>query len=328
MAANPDAPPAAGIEERSGEYSSSVPRRVKVLAVAVLAVMLVLIVYGYTDRPWSGRIGVSDKKFWDYLDLLIVPAALALVVYWLNRRQIERDQQAEDAQQVRALAVESQRAQDEALQAYLDQMGQLLLEHALREARPGDALSTVARARTLTVLGRLDGGRKRSVLQFLYEADLIKKDRLVVDLEQADLRGAELDSISMPNINLYRVDLRWANVNYSNLHSANLHLAELGEANLNATDLGGADMRQAYLQGARLTSTSLRSANLRYASLEGAILRSANLENAKLQQARLRNADLTNVQGVTWEELKQQTKHIEDAIKPDGERYEEWRRGE
>lgn len=51
-----------------------------------------VIIYGYLERP--GWIGVSGKQFWDYLDLLIVPAALALGVYWLNRRQDERDQQA------------------------------------------------------------------------------------------------------------------------------------------------------------------------------------------------------------------------------------------
>ena len=32
------------------------------------------IVYGYLARP--GWIGVSDKKFWDYLELLIVPRPL------------------------------------------------------------------------------------------------------------------------------------------------------------------------------------------------------------------------------------------------------------
>jgi hypothetical protein len=36
--------------------------------------VLGVIVYGYVARP--GWVGVADKKFWDYPDLLIVPAAL------------------------------------------------------------------------------------------------------------------------------------------------------------------------------------------------------------------------------------------------------------
>jgi len=85
--------------------------------------VICVIVYGYLARP--GWIGVSGKKFWDYLELLIVPAALAVGVYLLNRAQQEREQ-----------AVESQRAQDEALQAYLDHMSQLLIEQPLRRASP------------------------------------------------------------------------------------------------------------------------------------------------------------------------------------------------
>jgi hypothetical protein len=123
------------------------------------------------------------------LELLIVPAALAIGVYWLNRAQQERERKAEDAQQERELAVASQRAQDEALQAYLDHMSQLLIEQPLRRASPGDNLSTVARARTLTVLPRLDSERKRSVLQFLYESGLIVRPRGVLNLRGQPERG-------------------------------------------------------------------------------------------------------------------------------------------
>ena len=47
----------------------------------------------------------------------------------------------------------------------------LNLEH------PDEDVRAVARARTLTALTRLDGERKRSVLQFLYESGLISKGR-------------------------------------------------------------------------------------------------------------------------------------------------------
>src|ERR671920_2561547 len=99
-----DPPPTSELEERSKEHSSSIPTRAAVLAAAVL---LGIIVYGYLDMPGSGWIGVANKKFWNYLDLLIVPAALALGVYWLNRRQNERDQQAEETQRERELEVEN-----------------------------------------------------------------------------------------------------------------------------------------------------------------------------------------------------------------------------
>ena len=112
---------------------------------------------------------------WEWVKLLIVPAMIAAGGLWFNRQQRERE-----------LETAERRAQDEALQAYLDQMSNMLLPNnerpSLYNARPGDSLSSVARARTLTVLPRLDGERKGQVLQFLYEAGLIAKDRTVLDL--------------------------------------------------------------------------------------------------------------------------------------------------
>jgi hypothetical protein len=128
--------------------TSSVPLWLVVLAVIALGGVVEVIIYGYLDRP--GWVGVSDKKFWDYLELLIVPAALAIGVASLNWAQRKREREAEEAQQERELEVESQRAQDAALQAYLDQMSQLLTDkdRPLHRAQLSDSLSTVARART------------------------------------------------------------------------------------------------------------------------------------------------------------------------------------
>ncbi len=83
-----------------------------------------------------------------------MPAALAIGVYLLNRAQRERELQAQAAQRERELEVENQRAQDVALQAYLDQMSQLLLDKdkPLRQSQAHDEARILARARTLTVL--------------------------------------------------------------------------------------------------------------------------------------------------------------------------------
>jgi hypothetical protein len=85
--------------------------------------------------------------------------------------QRERDREAEQAQRERELEVGAQRAQDDALQAYLDQMSRLLIDKGLRRATHWlDDFRVTARAQSLAVLQRLDGERKKSVLQFLYEA--------------------------------------------------------------------------------------------------------------------------------------------------------------
>jgi len=95
--------------------------------------LLIIVAYSY---EWTGFPG---KTIWNWLDLLIVPAAVAVGVLLLDQRQRKRDQQAEsdrrrreqvmeDLQRERVLAVEDERAQDTAMQAYLDRMSQLLLD--------------------------------------------------------------------------------------------------------------------------------------------------------------------------------------------------------
>ena len=251
-------PPPGAPKERAKK--SKVPGGgVAIIALGVGVGIAVILYYGYATRP--GWVGVSGKQFWDYLDLLIVPAALALGVYWLNRRQNERDQQAEDAQQERALEVENQRAQDDALQAYLDQMSQLLLgkDTPLRQSEEDSETRILARARTLTVLARMDRTRKVQVVRFLFEAGLLSSYKgeggPILYLGEADLSGVDL---STP----------FTFLNGISLGGADLHNAYLSGAYLRVTDLGGANLQDADLSGAHLTKADLGNADLRRVAQE------------------------------------------------------------
>jgi uncharacterized protein YjbI with pentapeptide repeats len=304
--------------EESDEQSSRVELWRVVLAVLVLGGVVEVLIYGYLERP--GWIGSSGKQFWDYLDLLIVPAALALGVYWLNRRQTERDQQAQDAQQERALAVESQRAQDEALQAYLDQMSQLLAdpERPLRRARPGDTLSMLARARTLTVLQRLESRLlKRSVVQFLYEAGLITKDHVVVELTGADLAKANLNEANVEEANLCGAYLARANLVKAKLRRADLSNAKLFGADLSLAKLDGANLSDAVLIGdKRSTPVQRISAPEKY-TLGGVGPKNADLSYTDLSGANLWNAYVSEKQLDSADSLI-------GATVPNGRKYENW----
>jgi hypothetical protein len=107
-----------------------------------------------------------------------------------------------EARRERELEVENQRAQDAALQAYLDQMGQLLLDkdRPLRQSKEGDEVRTLALARTSTVLGRLSSSYKSVIITFLAEAGLVQR---------VDNRGP---IIGLSNFNLYGTDLSKADI--------------------------------------------------------------------------------------------------------------------
>ena len=159
---------------------------------------------------WTGFRGMTVR---DWLDLLVVPLALVVISFLFTTQQDQRQQKIENqrAEAERELAVE--RAQDEALQAYLDQMSGLLLERDLRTSEKGSEVRTLARARTLTVMGRLDPSHKTALMQFLVEADLLRRVEgrdPIISLRDADLREADLSLADLNGANLNEADMRGA----------------------------------------------------------------------------------------------------------------------
>jgi uncharacterized protein YjbI with pentapeptide repeats len=297
VAAETDPTQASELEEGSKEHSSSIPTMAVVLATVVL---VGIIVYGYLDMPGSGWIGVANKKFWNYLDLLIVPAALALGVYWLNRRQDKRDRKVEDAQKRRELVIQDQRSQDEALQAYLDQLTLLLVTQrpqGLVRMQVDDDVRQVIQARSEPLLRSLNPTRRWSLILFLSVMGLLTKDRPLVSLAGEDLQGIDGRRAPLEDTNLVEADLSGADLNSTNLSSANLN-----GANLNGADLVNAKLNSAILIFATLSNnTDLRGADLRNADLRRANLAGANLSNADLSGTRVHHADLNgaNLSGAT-----------------------------
>jgi len=261
------------------------------------------------------------KTLWDWLQLLLVPILLAVGGFWLNqiqksreekaaehRAKIEREAAEKRAQTEREVALDNQR--EAALQAYIDKMSDLLLENKLRESPQAEA-KEVARARTFTVLPRLDALRKRSVVTFLYASGLIDKNTPIISLAGADLCGAHLREI-----NLYRAYLHEADLSEANLHKTDLSEALLDGADLWKADLSGADLHGADLDRADLSEADLSNADLHGANLDEAILRGADLHGAILNEANLQGAT-----GITAEELEKQAKSIQDATMPDGSKH-------
>jgi uncharacterized protein YjbI with pentapeptide repeats len=179
-----------------------------------------------------------------------------------NELEDQRTRQAQKLEDQRAEAerdLAAQRAQDEALQAYLDQMNYLLLEKDLRASDTDSEVRTLARARTLTVLGRLDPSRKTAVMQFLVEAELVQKVvgemEPIIGLSGADLSGADLSGANLTEANLSHVNLNSATLSNARLTKADLSHAKLvgtnlSDANLSSADLTEADLSKAYLSGA------------------------------------------------------------------------------
>lgn len=268
------------------------------------------------------------KTLWDWLQLFIVPFALAAIGLWFAAQQDAHQQQIEAKRAESEQQIEEQRAQDAALQAYLDQMSQLMLGGTLRNSEEDSEVRTLARARTRTVLARLDGPRKGSVVQFLYEADLINKKHTVVSLSDVRLHGADLSGAVLRDADLSDAILRGANLRGADLNDANLSGANLIETDLTFAILSGANMSGTYLDKADLSDANLIETDLSGAVLSGAVLRRAVLNDADLRETYLNGIDLhgadlsgavlRDARGVTAEQLEEQAPTLQGATMPGG----------
>lgn len=232
--------------------------------------VLVTVICGYAfGWPWTG---LQPRTLWDWLQLLIIPSALGLGTLWFNAQQSQRQQQLSDRQhaadQQRAneqhkveqelaeqrrktdLELSQDQQRESMLQEYLNRMSELLLEKNLRASQDGDEIRQVARARTLTVLRRLDTERKTALFRFLAEAQLVGEEHNIIDLHGADLMGADLFFAELSKTNLSET-----NLSETNLGGANMREADLGGANMRGADLNGADLSQAKLSHADLSNT-------------------------------------------------------------------------
>ena len=304
-------------------------RRQLLWAGATVGLLTIAILIGY-------RYHIT---LWDWIKLLVVPVVIAGGGIWFNRQQRERELKIAREQREQEVEIAERRTQDEALQAYLDQMSDMLIpktdQPSLYKARPGDSLSHVARALTLTVLPRLDKDRKARVVQFLYESGLIDVNRPIVamkgaDLSGTDLRGAYLSGAYLYGANLLKADLSGARLYRANLSNAYLSGAYLYGANLPKADLreailSRADLREAILNSAVLRGADLSEADLSDADLSEADLSDAHLSDAFLFRADLGEADLSGAIGITNEELDRQTDgKLRGATMPNGQKYEDW----
>ncbi len=291
------------------------------ISLSALLVVLVLLGGYKLNWGWTGFNGSnkSGKTLWDWMQLLFIPVVLAVAGFWFNHRERKaaelRTENERKAAGLRAEAereIEQQRAEADreisfdnqrevALKEYIDKLSELMLRENLRKSKPDDEVRKIAHVLTLTVLPRLDEGRKRGVLQFLYESDLIDKDTSIIDLG-----GADLSKTNLSHVNLRRASLRGAILRQVTLGGANL-----SEANLSKSDLWGANFNGAI--GGLIDLTTIGGPEfLVLDSYDGGI--KADLRGADLSEAILYGSNATR-------EQLNQAKSLKGATMPDGSRH-------
>jgi uncharacterized protein YjbI with pentapeptide repeats len=239
----------------------------------------------WRSRFW-GWTGFGEKKLWDILQIVIVPGVLAWGALYLQDSSKQREQ-----------AIADDKANQDTLVKYLDQMAELLQKGL--KTKPNPETLIIAQAKTVIALQALDPKKQHLVIQFLDAANLNTLPGEKGILHEARMSKANLNRADLSWANLSKADLDEAKLSEASLSGANFSKANLGRANLSGSDLSGANLSKADLNEAKLINAKLTDANLNEAKLIGADLSKskfmgAKLINANLNDANLSNADLSN----------------------------------
>jgi uncharacterized protein YjbI with pentapeptide repeats len=222
-------------------------------------------------KKWGINWGFANRTIFDWIMLIsqvlgaiAIPFVVTMIGLYatqqitLQQTQFTQQQaRLNDTTNKQQHQTDIQIAQDQQretiLETYIASMRDLLLNYKLRESKPSDEVQVLARAQTLSTLNELDSKRKGLLIQFLYEANLITKNHVVVQLSGANLRYIVL-SEDMRGVDLSGADLTGAEFDVLSKHIG------YGDWSRNILDLSGADLSYTTLSGVYLERRSSNQA--------------------------------------------------------------------
>jgi hypothetical protein len=302
-----------------------------VVALAAVLAFFAIVICGYLfGWKWTG---LPKRTLWDWLDVLIVPAVLAIGGYWFAEQRAKSDRH-----------IEAQRAQETALQAFLDQITHSDTYSELRTAPASGHKRAAVRAKIQTLLLQLDEVRRGVLLSSLHGVKLIRKEEIIpygYTKEESEKTGEErwrYPILRLNDLDFSRTELNPdTKLTFDDLRGIILRGAKLSRVNLSGANLRNADLRDADLSCAQLRKANPQDSewipgefhnevdkakDIRGRSASG--LLKTDLSGTNLSGAKLSTANLCGAVGITNEELEQRAASLEGATMPNGQKYEDW----
>ena len=250
-----------------------------VIALAILTVVGIVAVAYRGKWSWTGFVGTRSTKpperktLWNWLELLIVPLALAGIGLSVNARDNRQQRQRADADQALAATLAARTRST----PISHRCPSCCAETGSSGRPPGSEVAVLARTLTLTALRRLDGARKGEVVRFLAEARLVRSPRPIIDLRDADLTHVALRDARLDNVSAANADIRAADFSGAQLEDASFAGADLRRARFVASDLRRSDFSRGDLRGADFPDAWIFSVSFAKSCLTGTNFRGATL---------------------------------------------------
>ncbi|CAF3688273.1 unnamed protein product [Rotaria socialis] len=177
---------------------------------------------------------------------------------------------------------------------YIDDISRLLLRRDFN--RSDSSYLKIIRTKTLSTLRQLEIERKREIILFLYENELIQNNKCPIEelvaLDNGDLIGIEFKhsmTFRCELVNLYLASILVSNIIFNDcqLRNADFNGASMVQATFNDSIMSSGNFMNSDLTGASFNENNMR--NIKFA---GATLTRARICNSILEQVDFTNADL------------------------------------
>jgi uncharacterized protein YjbI with pentapeptide repeats len=256
-------------------------------------------------RTFCGMTFLQASKS---MSSLLLPLMLGIftVVITINQQNAAKQQRAEDrktAEEHRRLEREiaAERYRDDIFDAYIKEMGQLLENHS-GSLVSNQVLMTLARAKTLNIIRRLDPQRNIRIIRFLHESEQLSgtREQRSLDLSTAELPnidfrhlaiyGKQLDNISLAstflsNATFISLGMKHNNFSRTLLNDSSLSSTQLENVEFSFAELNDVNFISARLSHVNFSHTTFNDSNLSYTWLENVNFSTARFYNVNFSSA-------------------------------------------
>lgn len=310
----------------------SVARNNPVAALLAIVFGLIIVFFAwqviFKFESWFVKVLGFNQPLWAWMDLLIVPVALAVAAYIFSKLQKENEQRVAERREEENRLRDDEKQSRDAYQKFVDSMENYFLNNESQLFQETHPIRLMAQAKTKHALSISNKAWRPLFFQFLLDSGLTTaingENKIGVGiLQKADLCLINLDDADLSNADLQQVNLKCSRLRKTILSGVDLSDAKLINAQLQDVNLVGSTLLRAKMEGARLYNCDLRNTQLldsnlsrarikrcrfgtekdyEYSDLSGVVFEYAVLWNVLFHHANLRQAQFkdSRLRGVTF----------------------------
>lgn len=182
---------------------------------------------------WKEWTGFENKTFWDWLNLIIIPASLLIFGYFIERRDKKETE----------------------FQEYINFISNFLRTINITDNSSVNEIRPTVQIKTSMLISKLDNNQKIMLLLFLSSKGIVGSHNQSPPI-------VSLSSLRLSNISLIGIDLSGSNLFSSKIKNSDLRYAKFNYSKIDRANYSGSNFANSLFKGGLLSNSSFYFVNL------------------------------------------------------------------